>query len=271
MRKGLYFIGFLMPALLFTTDWLIAQSTEKKGVSVHPQQGNTGNILDILASDARDLISQAMISKAETYYHGGISDHDDCTVVTGGERQHDDCKHLHHTPFLGRFDPWGFLNNHIHAEEHVHLEHNKAEELLPWYWAACEASPRNTQAFEAASYALCTMLEQPQEALLLLERGIKYNPSSVRLEIARGEILIKHLKNFKEAESAFLAAYTKSVQKHKPADDTRKAQALFYLGYLAKQRNDLATLRRWQTVAQETMDPTLISIRDLMKLTPPPQ
>jgi hypothetical protein len=45
-----------------------------------------------------------------------------------------------------------------------------------------------------------------------------------------------------------------------------KAETLFYLGYLAKKRNDLDTLHRWQTIAKETMSPDLISIRNLLKI-----
>jgi len=268
MIKRFYLLIPLMPALLFTTDWLIARNSAREGYSVHPQQGNSGNLLDIFAGDARDLISQAMISKAESYYHGGITDHDDCHAATGGapHQAEGHGHHLHQNHFLSRFDPWGYLNSHIHADAHIHLERDKTEELLPWYWAACEASPHNILAFEATSYALSTMLEQPQEAVLLLEKGIKHNPYNVSLEIARGEILIKHLKNYKEAESAFLAAYQKSLHEKAPPDDMLKSKALFYLGYLAKRRNDLATLHRWQALGKETMSPDLISIRDLLKL-----
>lgn len=268
MIKGFYLLVLLMPCLFFTTDWLIARNSAQQGYSVHPQQANSGNLLDILAGDAHDMISQAMISKAESYFHGGITDHEDCQAITGGDQHHEEDQdaHLHKKSFIGRFDPWGYLNNRLHSEAHIHLERDNAEELLPWYWAACEASPHNILAFEATSYALSTMLEQPLEAVLLLEKGIKHNPHNVSLEIARGEILIKHLKNYKEAESAFLAAYQKSLHEKAPPDDMLKSKALFYLGYLAKQRNDLATLHRWQAIGKETMSPDLISIRDLLKL-----
>ena len=263
MKKSFYVLIPLMPVLLFTTDWLIAQGSTREGFSVHPQQGNTGNLLDILAGDTREIISKAMIRKAESYFHRGLSSHDDHPVTTD-LTPHD---HDHpQRPLLGRFDPWGYLNSHIHSQEHIHLERENAKELLPWYWAACEASPHNILAFEATSYALATMLEKPEEAITLLEWGIKHNPYNVKLEIMRGEILIKPLKNFKEAEAAFLAAYQKSLHGKAPPDDMLKGQALFYLGYLAKWRGDLATLHRWQRLAKETMSPDLISIRDLLRI-----
>ena len=256
----------VVPALLYTTHKLIAVNSAALGYSVHPQQGNTGNLLDIVAGDTRTLIGNSMLEKAEAYYHGGISDHGDCNAITGGTHN-DHVDHDAKNPAASpRFDPWKQLYDRIHAAAHIHLDLKKAEELLPWYWVACEASPHNIQAFEATAYALATMLEQPQEALRLLEKAIKSNPNNVKLEITRGEILIKHLKNFTVAEAAFLSAYEKSLREKAPRDDMLKAEALFYLGYLAKRRNDLDALHRWQTLAKETMSPDLISIRDLMKI-----
>lgn len=271
MNKLSYLSVFLVPCLVYTTNKLIALNSASQGYSVHPQQGNTGNFLDILAGDTRAIIGNALIEKAEAYYHGGISDHGDCNASTGGTHNHSDHDSHHDSDSKTgtsspRFDPWSYLNGKIHAEAHMHIELNKAEELLPWYWAACEASPHNIQAFEATVYALSTMLHQPSEALQLLEKGIKYNPNNVKLEITRGEVLIKHFKNFTAAEAAFLAAYEKSVREKAPRDDILKAEALFYLGYLAKRRNDLSALHRWQAVAKETMSPDLISIRDLFKI-----
>lgn len=249
MKKRFTLFILIVPVLLYTTNRLIAVNSVTQGYSVHPQQGNTGNLLDIVAGDTRTLIGNSMLEKAEAYYHGGISDHI--------------AKKQTSSP---RFDPWKFLYDRIHVAVHIHLDLSKAEELLPWYWAACEASPHNIQAFEATAYALATMLQQPHEALRLLEKGITSNPNNVKLEITRGEILMKHVRDFTTAEKSFQSAYDKSIREKAPRDDMLKAEALFYLGYLAKKRNDLATLHRWQTLAKETMSPNLISIRDLLKI-----
>lgn len=252
-----------MFSLLYTTHKLIIFSSAAQGYSAHPQQGNTGNFLDILAGDTRTLISNAMLEKAEAYYHGGIGDHGDCTAMTGDEHN-DSCTKK--KTASSRFDPWKYLNTKLHAESHIHLALARAEELLPWYWAACEASPHNILAFESTSYALASMLQQPHEALRLIEKGISNNPNNVRLEITRGEMLMKHLKDFATAEKSFQAAHEKSVREKAPPDDLLKAEALFYLGYLAKKRNDLDALHRWQALAKETMSPDLLSIRNLQKI-----
>jgi len=266
MSKRSYLLILVMFGLLYTTHRLIAFNNTAQGYSVHPQQGNTGNLLDIIAGDTRALIGNALIEKAETYFHGGMSDHGDCTAITGDEHHdHDNPVTLKKTSAF-RLDPWKYLNSKLHAEAHIHLALASAEELLPWYWAACEASPHNILAFESTAYALTSMLQQPHEALRLIEKGITNNPNSVRLEVTRGEILMKHLKDFTAAEKSFQAAHEKSVREKAPPDDLLKAEALFYLGYLAKKRNDQDALHRWQAIAKETMSPDLLSIRDLLKI-----
>jgi len=261
-------LSLLPPCLLFSTGKLIDIHSEDRGYSVHPQQGKSGNILDIIAGDTRTIIGVALVEKADAYYHGGLTDHGDCTVTTvqdgNKHRQHDD----DHAPKKKSawHDPFKHLNSQLQSQAHIHLELNRAEELLPWYWAACEASPHNIQALEAAAYALAHMAEKPQEALQLLEKGIQNNPYDVTLEISRGEILIKFFKDYKHAKMAFLAAYQKSLHENAPKDDMLKAKALFYLGHLAKQKNDLHSLKEWQRIARETMSLDLISIRNLMEI-----
>ncbi len=256
----------LPPCLLFSTSNLIENSSARCGYSVHPQQGQGDNLLDIIAGDTRTIIGNALLEKAEAYYHGGLTDHGDCSLVTAGEG-HD---HNHHEDERDSVqssawrDPWSYLNAQLQTKAHVHLD--KAEELLPWYWAACEASPHNIQALEAAAYALAQMAEKPQAALQLLEKGIRDNPYNVTLELSRGEILIKHFKDFKNAETAFLAAYQKSLHEKASKDDILKAKALFYLGYITKHRNDLNALQQWQQIARETMSLDLLSIRNLLEL-----
>jgi hypothetical protein len=256
----------LPPCLFFSTNRLIAFNSAKSGYSIHPQQGKSDNLLDIIAGDTRTLIGQALLRKADAYYHGGLTEHSDCTVKSA-EEDHDHDHHEHEEKAQKQSawrDPWGYLNAQLQAQAHVHLD--RAEELLPWYWAACEASPHNIQAIDSAAYILAQMLEKPQEALQVLEKGIQDNPYNVTLEISRGEILIKFFKDFKNAEKSFLAAYQKSLRENAPKDDMLKAKALFYLGRIAKQRNDLDALHQWQRVARETMSPDLISIHDLLEL-----
>jgi len=268
MLWRLSILALLVPGLFFSTSRLIARNSATRGYSVHPQQGKTGNLLDIIAGDTRTIIGVALLEKADAYYHGGLVDHGDCSVMTDC-KDHDHDHHDHNPILVKRSlwrDPWKYLNETIQTQAHIHLERENVAELLPWYWAACEASPHNIQALEAAAYALSSMAEKPQEALTLLEKGIQNNPYNVTLEISRGEILMKHFNDLKKAEMAFLAAYQKSLHEKAPKDDIEKAKALFYLGHLAKQRHDLTSLKEWQRIARETMSPDLVSIRNLLEI-----
>jgi hypothetical protein len=270
-------LPILAPCLFFLTSRLIASNSVSCGYSVHPQQGKTGNLLDIIAGDTRTIIGVALLEKADAYYHGGLVDHGDCSVTKKksetahelSDDPHNACNHTDstctHTLSVWR-NPWRYLNQQLQAQAHVHLDLASAEEMLPWYWAACEASPHNIQAIDSASYVLANMAEKPQEALQLLAKGIQDNPNDVTLEISRGEILLKHFNDLKNAELAFLAAYQKSLHEKAPKDDLLKAKALFYLGHIAKQRKDSLALQQWQRVAREIMSPDLISIRNLLEL-----
>jgi len=277
MTLRLPILTALIPCLFFSTSWLISTGSTSRGYSVHPQQGKTGNLLDIIAGDTRTIIGVALLEKADAYYHGGLTDHGDCSVTTEKKEaahEHSDdphhaCNHSDstctHTLSAWR-DPWRYLNQQLKAQAHIHLDREGADEMLPWYWAACEASPHNIQAIDSAAYVLANMAEKPGEALQLLAKGIQDNPYDVTLEISRGELLLKHYNNFKTAELAFFAAYQKSLHENAPKDDMLKAKALFYLGHIAKHRNDAQTLQRWQKIARETMSPDLASIRNLLEI-----
>lgn len=262
---------FLAPCLFFLTSRLIASNSENCGYSVHPQQGKTGDLFDIIAGDTRTIISVALLEKADAYYHGGQVDHGDCPVTAADEKDdhdHDAHHEEEHTSNQSQAwrDPWRYLNSRLQTSAHIHLDLASAEELLPWYWAACEASPHNIQALEATAFVLAYKMGKTQEALQLLEKGIRDNPYSVILEISRGEILLKHVNDFKNAEKAFLGAYQKSLHEKAPKDDLLKAKALFYLGHIAKNRKDLQALQQWQTIARETMSLELLSICNLLEL-----
>jgi hypothetical protein len=267
MLWRLSILALLVPGLFFSTSRLIARNSAIRGYSVHPQQGKTGNLLDIIAGDTRTIIGVALLEKADAYYHGGLVDHGDCSVLTAckdHDHDHEEEQTTRKSPAWR--DPLRYLNEQLQAQAHIHLDREGAEEILPWYWAACEASPHNIQAIEAAVYVLANMTEKPQEALTLLEKGIQNNPYNVTLELSRSEILMRHFNDFKKAELAFLAAYEKSLHEKAPNDDLEKAKALFYLGHLAKQRHDLTSLREWQRIARETMSPDLASIRNLLEI-----
>lgn len=236
------------------------------------------DVLHLILGDARQELSAAMLEKAEEYFHGGLRDVD-CEYGLESCEGHDHEAHDHeahgHEGHAGEAgsaakarDPWAWVNRRIHAQEHRHLEGNQSVELLPWIWAACRAAPQNVQAFQTGSYVLAKMAGRPEEGVRLLEEGVRANPNDAALSFSLGELLLNTLKDAARAEPCFVSAFEKCRPADGPGgDDARllKVRTLFYLGYLAKRRGDLARVRACLTEA-EAVSPGHASVRGLRKL-----
>ena len=151
-----------------------------------PQVVKGGDALSVAFADAKETISAAMLHKADSYFHGGIDI--DCHVAH--ERDHDnghghgECHHGDVDPTeRAGFDPWRWINEHVRApERHVHLDGEKAAEMLPWFWAAVKADPHNVDAWTTAWYVADRMLKDRALAGRVLAEARAKNPDS--LEIA---------------------------------------------------------------------------------------
>lgn len=235
------------------------------------------DVLHLVLGDARQELSAAMLEKAEAYFHGGLRDVDcDDGLASGDARGHEAHEHeAHGHEHAGKpgsaarpNDPWAWIDRHVHAQEHRHLAGDQTVELLPWIWAACRAAPQNTQAFQTGSYVLAKMARRPEEGLRLLEEGVRSNPKDAGLSFSLGELWLNTMKDAAQAEPCFVSALEKCRQAEGPAGEEArglKVRTLFYLGYLAKRRGDLARARACLAEA-ETVCPGDVSVRDLRKL-----
>ena len=245
------------------------------------------NVVAMILGDAQHVFSQAMMDKAEEYFHGGVKVENCTHGLSGGSHVEEAGREGHeHSPGCtcgrddhdghreeaaagGGFpDPWAWMNARVHAQGHRHTEGEDVRELMPWLWAACRISPQNVEAFETSAYVLARMTQRPDEALRLLEEGVRRNPDSASLEFSRGEMLLHSLHDPLAAEAAFEAAGKKCRPAEGPkGDDARflKGRILFYLGYLANRRGDKARARACLSEA-EALNPQHVGTRDLKKL-----
>lgn len=228
------------------------------------------DVLAMVLGDVRQVLGAAMLDKAEEYFHGGVRDVA-CERGLGGEHaEHGHAEHGHEEGGKGLAavpDAWAWLNGKVHVQEDRHTEGTSSRELLPWLWAACRVSPQNVQAYESSAFVLDSMAKRPHEAVRLLEEGISKNPASASLEFSLGELLLRSLRDPVRAERAFAAAREKCRPADGPEgekDKLLKVRALFYLGYLAKQRGDLGRARGYLAEA-ESLDPQNAATRDLRK------
>ena len=253
------------------------------------------DVLSLILGDARLELSRALGEKAEEYFHGGVRNLN-CTIhsdavgrgheghdaeargIKGGEphgtHQHDDEEEEHvsgHAPAGGL---WHWINASVHEQAHRHLEGLQMVEMLPWFWAACRLSAKNTQAYESSAYVLAYELGKPEEGVRLLEDGIRKDPSKPELDFFLGEICFSKLRDMRRAEACFVSAREKCLVAQRDAARAEellrlRLRAVFYLGYLAKQRGDLDRVRLYLNEA-ESLAPQHNTVRDLRVLLEKP-
>ena len=180
-----------------------------------PQVVKGDGALAVAFGDARETISQALVHKADSYFHGGIdmecdhlagnghADHDD-------DHEHEDCHdgHNHGEAAHGAFDPWRWINSHVRAPEvHRHLGGGEAVEMMPWFWASVKADPHNIDAWTTAWYVANNTMKDRQLALRVVAEGLEKNPGDPDLLVCRGRTLYDNGRGeFAAAREAFSAA-----------------------------------------------------------------
>ena len=234
------------------------------------------NVLALVLGDARQELSGVLLDKVEEYFHGGVRGVacDEGLSEQGHEHGQEEHGHEHEAPPPGgSLDPWSWINRRVHEQVDRHLAPDRAVEMLPWVWASCRASPNNVQAFQVGAFVLSSMVGKPEEGVRLLEEGVRKNPACADLDFSLGELLFNTLHDAKRAEPWFLSARAKCLPAEGPAgEDARvlKVRALFYLGYLAKQRGEMDRVRSYAEEA-EALAPEHVCTRDLQKLLTDPK
>ena len=158
-----------------------------------PQVVQGNDALSVAFADAKETISAAMVHKADSYFHGGID------MECHEHHDHESQSHnppispSPHPPILQStnppishshtLDPWHWINVHVRApEKHVHLDGDKAVEMLPWFWASVRVDPHNIEAWTTAAYAAERMMKDRALARRVIDEAKAKNPDS--LEIA---------------------------------------------------------------------------------------
>ncbi len=194
-----------------------------------PQMALGGDALSVAFGGARNAISDSMLDKADSYFHGGVNVDCDCRHdhhhnhddLDGGGRgdhgnvshdhgcdehdreghgdgEHISTDHNHHDGEEGdhksdghdSFDPWAWINERVRAPEiERHLEGEKAMELMPWFWVSVKANPHNVEAWTTALYIADTVIKNEKMAAGILENAKRANPDSIDIALAAGRFL----------------------------------------------------------------------------------
>ncbi len=252
-----------------------------------PVQSGGVDLLSLFFDDARKIIGKSFVTKADSYFHGGVDMV--CTAAHGSphekheghpdEPEHSDPmvhedkdEHEGHDHHAGSRDPWVWINSRIHVQEHHHLEGDELAEMVPWLWAACRADPHNIEAYGMGWYALTKMQKMKKEGLSILEEGIRNNPDSVELEFTRGQSLYSDFEDKKASESAFLASRAKAIRKAKgdfsklsESESVYFVRSLDYLARFEAERGDIDAIRTYLAEA-EAADPDYVSTKAIRKI-----
>ena len=233
-----------------------------------------GDFLDRVLGQGRLALSVQFLQRADLYYHGGVESDDECLEHEGG---HDDvseaAEEAHHhdedvaTEATAATDWWSRLNAEVHPHGHEHLRGVRYEkEILPWVWAAVQADPHNTKAYEIGAYWLGKRLSQPDEALRLLRDGQARNPASYALASAVANLYQDVLRKNAEAYAEYLEAERKWRQRKADdnGQDARLAGAwiLTRLAILDERAGRLeSALARYKEALPLVVDPTVLGKR----------
>lgn len=157
-----------------------------------PQAAAGGDVLSVAFGDARQMIAQALVHKADSYFHGGVDmdgghtcelhhDHgeQDHRDEHGAQDHHDhDPGHVH---AVSR-DPWRWINDHVRAPQvERHLAGARAVETIPILWASVRADPRNIDAWTTAWYIAARVMRDGELGARILEEGLRVNPDDPEL------------------------------------------------------------------------------------------
>ncbi len=224
-----------------------------------PVQTGGVDLLSLFFADARAVIGKSLVTKADSYFHGGVDM--DCPDAHGDHHDGGETldlgvvpdEHEHEVQHQERsLDPWAWINAKIHVQEHRHLQGDEITELVPWLWAACRANPHSIEAYGMGWYVLAKMQKKAELGLAVLEEGIRNNPDNVELEFSRGQSLLTDFKDQTASEAAFMVAREKAIRNAKgdfsklsESEGEYFTRSLAYLAHFAKDRGDLDTIRQY--------------------------
>ena len=216
-----------------------------------------GDALSVAFGDAKTVISQTLVHKADSYFHGGVDmecpdrehRHDEDSCKSCARQSNNRTIEQSNNSFC---DPWRWINVRVRAPQvHTHLEGEKSVELIPWLWASVKADPRNVDAWTTAWHTANNMMGDRTLAEEILNEGLKRNPDSIELLFYLGRHLYDRGKGdaaaaervFAQARAAGLKACGGDLSRLAGKDAETLAFVLDYLSAFAEKRGDVATVR----------------------------
>lgn len=210
------------------------------------QKGLNPNDTDLVRKifgEFGDYLSYVSYLESNIYFHGGLYE----AAKECGEAHeftgHSAEEHHHHhegeheeesavTHTRGKYNFLLNISNTLGMTEHKHLSGNEEKEILPWIYYAVRLGPKNVLAYSVGSYWLAYRLDKKEEAVKLLQDGLKNNPDSWELNYSMGDIYFTLIKDYKKANVYLKRAEICLREAETDRSDRRKLFVLLAESYL---------------------------------------
>ncbi|MBU1044065.1 MAG: hypothetical protein KJ915_06665 [Candidatus Omnitrophica bacterium] len=181
----------------------------------------------------REYLSDLSYLQADAYFHGQGQrcKEENCTenhIETPEEHKAEHAPKEEHPVFTKSLNPLLNISQTMLINKHRHLSGNEQKEMLPWFYFAVKLNPHNEQAYCIGGFWLATRLNKIDEAIKLLEAGIKNNPDSWEIYSTLGEIYIIQKKDYPKA--AYNFEHAKILGDQQSADKFKKKIIYTFLG-----------------------------------------
>ena len=112
-----------------------------------------------------------------------------------------DYKHEHNKKHISKplYNPLAQLSKKIELHEHRHLSGMEERETLPWFYYAAKLDPHNIKAYVLGGYCAGSCLGRPDEGIIFLREGLRYNPDSWEIHAEIGNLYYKEKKDCEKA------------------------------------------------------------------------
>ena len=189
--------------------------------------------LSRLVGSAKEVIGDTLFVKADIYFHGGVMHghpHDESAETLETEGVFHEAKQR---PEEAPGDWIAKINREIQTHTLMHLSKEKRKEMLPFFALSTALDPRNVEAVLTAAYWLEHEFGKTEDAIELLKKGVRDNPSSWETENALGRLYFRQKKDWTLAEWHLREAVRKSESGK--IENFERVQISYYLGetYLA--------------------------------------
>ena len=171
----------------------------------------SGDIVYRMLGELREIVSAGFLLKADEYFHGGTRHPagEDCRHEPAGSEGEDHARHaagVDDHPAGGR-DFWERLHTAIYERPVHHVEGPRLAELLPWFYLATRIDSHNVNAYVLGGYWLSITMQKPEEAIVFLQEGLRYNPDAWQIYSQLGDTYFIVQHDYAKAWEPFRRAY----------------------------------------------------------------